>query len=146
MVLSSASREKLMGAHFKPSDPLLRIGKVDPMRPRIQEWEVELKIPVKQVGRLLDAFTELKATELDIDLHLLSQPARTFKGKLARNKVAADPMLNQRARKESQREVLAWVRVSGKDIPQEMQMSPELLLSGTEVHAMIHRGNRARDQ
>jgi hypothetical protein len=33
--------------------------------------------------------------------------------------------------------VLAWVRISGPGIPVENQITPELLLAGTAVHARI---------
>jgi hypothetical protein len=143
IVLTSDFREKLLGNSVKPSDPLLRFGNVDPRKPKLSEWEIELKIPQKHVGQILAAFNNLKTNELDVDLLLVSRPTQTFKGKLARAKVASEATPNQTDNNEPDPVVLAWVRVEGKDIPKEYQLPPELLLTGTEVHARVRCGNHA---
>jgi biotin carboxyl carrier protein len=143
IVLSSDFREKLLGNSVKPSDPLLRFGKVDIHKPKLEEWEIELKIPQKHVGQILSAFNTLKTKELDVDILLVSRPTQTFKGKLARSKVAFEATPNQTDNNEPDPVVLAWVRVSGNDIPKEYQLPPELMLTGTEVHTRVRCGNHA---
>jgi len=143
IVLSSDFREKLQGNYVKPSDPILRFGKADPKKPNNAEWEIELKIPQKHVGQVLASFKTLKVDELDVDILLVSLPTQTFKGKLARAKLASEATPNQSDNNEPEPVVLAWVRVSGKDIPKESQLPPDQLLTGTEVHAKVRCGNRA---
>jgi hypothetical protein len=143
ILLTSDFREKLLGNYVKPSDPLLRFGKVDPRKPKNSEWEIELKIPQKHVGQVLAAYKTLKTEELDVDILLVSAPTRTFRGKLARSRVASEANPNQSDNNEPEPAVLAWVRVDGKDIPKDYQLPPELLLTGTEVHARVRCGNHA---
>jgi hypothetical protein len=143
IVLTSDFREKLVGNSVKPSDPLLRFGSVDPRKPKLSEWEIELKIPQKHVGQILAAYSTLKTNELDVDLLLVSRPTQTFKGKLARAKVASEATPNQTDNNEPDPVVLAWVRVAGEDIPKEYQLPPDLLLTGTEVHARVRCGSHA---
>jgi hypothetical protein len=143
IILTSDFREKLPGYYTKPSEPLLRFGKADPRRPNVDEWEIELKIPQKHIGQVLSAYKGLKTDELDVDLLLVSAPTRTFKGKLARIKVASEATPNQTDNNEPEPVVLGWVRIAGKDIPKDAQLPPELLLTGTEVHARVRCGNHA---
>ncbi|MFO0965833.1 MAG: hypothetical protein U0793_09660 [Gemmataceae bacterium] len=144
VVLSSDFREQLLNRPVKQSDPLLRIGFLNPDKKAREDWEIELKIPQKHIGQVLTAFRNLpEGSELDVDLLLTSAPTRTFKGKLKRDKVAAQANVDKDNNAEPDPIVLAWVRIEGKDIPPEYRIPTELLLTGTEVHARVRCGNRA---
>ena len=143
ILLTSDFREQLLGKYVKKDEPLLRFGKVAIKPPNITEWEIQLKIPQKHIGHILEAFNVLKTDELDVDLLLVSAPTRTFKGKLAFAKVAKEATSSQSDNNEPEPAVLAWVRLSGKGIPKDAQMTPELLVTGTEVHARVRCGNHA---
>jgi hypothetical protein len=143
ILLSSDFKEKLKERHVKPSEPLLRIGFTDPNNPRSSDWEAEVKIPQRHIGQVLKAFQMFGPNSvLDVDLILMSAPTRTFKGKLSKNKVAYEANANRDANNEPEPVVLAWVRLTGADIPEEYQVTPELLLAGTEVHTRVRCGNR----
>ncbi len=102
----------LVGSNVKPSQPLLRIGQVDPKVRKIEEWEIELKIPQKNVGQVLTAYnTGGLGDELDVDLLLAMAPTKTFKGKLKRSRVASEASPNKTENNESEPVVLAWVRI-----------------------------------
>ena len=60
--------------------PLLRIGRADLNNPKIEDWEIELKIPQKYIGQVLEAFQRLgkNGGELEVDLLLVSAPTRIF--------------------------------------------------------------------
>jgi hypothetical protein len=150
----------LKGSFVKPSQQLLRVGRVDTRarKANIAEWEIELKIPQKNIGQILRAFEKLEpGKELDVDLLLSTSPTRTFKGKLRRDKISPEAMPNRSENNESEPVVLAWVRIypvkkndkgeddpSGKyDIPEAYRLPPELLLTGTEVRSRVRCGNRA---
>jgi hypothetical protein len=75
-----------------------------------------------------------------VDILLLTAPTRTFKGKLARSKVAGEANPNRDDNNESEPVVLAWVRIDGEDIPEDARIPHNLLLAGTEVHARIRCG------
>jgi RNA polymerase sigma factor (sigma-70 family) len=136
IVLSSDFREALLNRYVKPNEVLLRVGAADMKNPKVSEWEVELKIPQKHMVQMLRAFANKgPQEELDVDLLLTSYPTRTFKGKLLKSKIALQANADRGANNEPV--VLAWVRISGRGIPAENQITVELLLAGTEVRARI---------
>jgi hypothetical protein len=144
IVLSSDFQEMLKNRFVKEEEQLLRVGYVTPKRPNLNDWEIELKIPQKHVGQVLAAFPAGDPrAELDVDILLLTAPTRVYKGKLARNKIASQANPDKNAHDESEPVVLAWVRVSGADIPKGSQLPPEPLVTGTEVHARVRCGNHA---
>ncbi len=142
-VLNYDFLEHLSGRPVRPSDPLLRLGYVD------GTWEIELKIPQKHIGQVLAAFDYLtkqtgkEVTELDVDMIFKSDPIHTYRGKLARNKIAALATPHQAENaNENEPVVLASVRLSGDDIPADKQAPRDpLYVTGTEVHAKILCGN-----
>ncbi len=152
IILTADFREQLSGAMVKPSQPILRVGKVTPKAKRLNEWEIELKIPQKNIGQVLSAFQrgEGAGGELDVDLLLRTRPTETFKGKLRRDKIAAEAAANRNENNEAEPVVLAWVRIhplkndkGEDDIPADYRLPPELLLTGTEVTTRIRCGDHA---
>jgi hypothetical protein len=138
----------LKGSMVKPAQQLLRVGRVETRgrKANISEWEVELKIPQKNIGQILGSFNNKKlglGDELDVDILLSTSPTQTFKGKLKRDKVSPEAMPNKNDNNESEPVVLAWVRIHGDDIPAAYRVPPELLLTGTEIHTRVRCGNRA---
>src|SRR5437016_1006386 len=83
---------------------------------------------------------------LDVDFLLRSDPTRVFRGKLHRHKVGgeANPSHDEAASASNEAEpvVVAYVRIDGDDIDADRRVPPELLLSGTEVHAKVRCGTR----
>jgi hypothetical protein len=153
IVLSSDFREKLTGTNVNPAQPILRIGAVsDPKNPKRGEWEIELKIPQKHLGQVLLAYkskTNDPNEELDVDILLTTNPTATYKGKLARGKIASEANPNRDANNEAEPMALAWVRISPRkdkdgnnDIPTDNLVPTHLLLTGTEVHSRIRCGDR----
>src|SRR5262249_13193814 len=78
-----------------------------------------------------------------VDLLLSTKPTAIYKGKLVKAKVAAQANANRDANNEPEPVVLAWVQIDTDDIPVDYRLPPELLLTGTEVHARVRCGNRA---
>jgi hypothetical protein len=144
IVLSYMFKENLLYRYVQPNEPLLKVGyvsyksgKYDP-----EDWELELKIPQKHVGQVLKAFeTNDPEEELDVDFLLSSNPTEVFKGRLARKKISPAATPDWTDNNEAQPVVYAWVRIQGKDIPKESQLPPELLLTGTGVHARVRCGD-----
>jgi hypothetical protein len=139
-VLSWDFRETLTNRQVKPSEPLLRLGDKE------KSWEVELKIPEKQVSHLVSAFALAgPGAELDVDILLTSAPTRTFKGKLTADKVAgeATPGREDTPGETAESTVTASVRLDGPGIDPADQVPAELLVSGTEVHAKVRCGDHA---
>lgn len=137
-ILNYDFKETLSGRFVKSSDQLLRIG--DKNGP----WEIELKIPQKHIGQVLQAFDPKNPKkELEVDLLLSSDPTRVFKGRLSRDKIAGEALPNRDDNNESEPVVIATVRIEGNDIPSADRLPRGLLLTGTEVHAKVRCGNRA---
>ncbi len=134
-VLSGDFKNELTGKAVKPSEPLLRLGAKD------GPWEIELKIPQKHIGQVLYAFERLKTKELDVDFLLRTDPTRKYKGKLSRDKIAGEATANHDDNNESEPVVIGYVRIDDESIDPADRLPPELLLSGTEVHAKVRCGN-----
>jgi hypothetical protein len=142
VVLTPDFRDKT-GMPLKESQPIIRIGGYDPnpKKNKVTDWEVELKIQQRYIGHVLSAFSRLKPDEdLDVDILLASEQTRTYKGKLARNKIAAEATPNKDDNNESEPVTLAWVRLSGKDIPDASQLKPSNLTAGLDVRTRIRCG------
>ena len=65
-----------------------------------------------------------------------------YKGKLPRNKVAAEATPNKDDNNEAEPVTLAWVRLQGDDIPEEYRLPPGHLIAGLDVRTRIRCGNR----
>jgi hypothetical protein len=144
IVLTPNFREDWINRRAKPSEPLLTIGQIPQGPFRVEDWEIELKIPQKHIGQILAAFpaNDPKA-ELDVDLLLTSAPTRTYRGRLARDKVSPQADPNRDDNNEPEPAVLAWVRIDGAGIPDGSQLPARLLVKGTEVHAKVRCGQHA---
>ena len=111
---------------------MLRIGSFK--ENNLPDWEVELKISQKYIGQVLMAFDRLKkGDELEVDILLASEPTRMYKGKLWCNKIAAEATPNKDDNNESEPVTIAWVRLSGRDIPANYQLSPVDLIPGLDM-------------
>ena len=69
--------------------------------------------------------------------------AQILSPQLRRDRVAFQAVNDRDAHDEPEPIVRAWVRIDGKDIPEDSRLPLDLLLSGTEVHAKIRCGDRA---
>jgi hypothetical protein len=142
-ILNTDFRENLVGRRVQPNEPLLRIGSTT-AKPKLTEWEVELKIPQKHVGQVLRALE--RKNVLDVDLLLSNDPTHVYVGKLTRDKLAWQLSPNKDAHDEPEPVVSAYVRIypdKDGDIPEGSRVPPELLVTGTEVHSRVRCGNHA---
>jgi hypothetical protein len=140
-VLNSSFREEFTHRTVRPSDPLLRLGAKE------GPWEIELKIPQRHIGQVLQAFEASHAKELPVDFLLRSDPTRTFKGWLRRDKIGGEAVSDKENKDEQEPVVLAYVRIDnsdpgGPEIEPGYRLPPELLLSGAEVRAKVICGPR----
>ncbi len=138
-VLNSSFKEELTNVTVKPSDKILWLGaKGGP-------WEIELKIPQKHLGHVLEAFHGDHKKELDVEFLLRSDPSRKFIGKLRLDKIGSEALSNKEDKDEAEPSVLAYVRIDNDGvnptdpnyIDKGSMLPPEMLLSGVEVHAKI---------
>jgi hypothetical protein len=136
-VLNSNFREELTNKTIKPNEPILRLGKKD------GRWEIELKIPQKHIGQVLQAFETLKTDELDVDLILKSLPTHTYRAKLARKDIGGEATPNRDDNNEAEPIVLAYVRIEGDDIADALPKDQNLRVTGTEVVAKVRCGPHA---
>jgi multidrug efflux pump subunit AcrA (membrane-fusion protein) len=134
-VLNWDFREKRTGAAVRANEQLIRIGN------KSDRWEIELRIPQKNIGQVLHAYDVQQTDELDVDLLLLSAPTKTYKGKLARKDIAGEATPNRDDNNESEPVVYASVRIDGDDIPKNGRLPEDLYVTETEVHAKIRCGN-----
>ena len=137
VVLNYDFRETFTDRYVKPNEQILRLGDVD------AEWEVEVKIPQKYAGHVLEAFEREHKNELDVKIVPLTAPTRSFLGKLSRDKIAGEAVPNLDDKNESEPVVKAWIRIDGDDIPESDRVPRDMLLTDTEAEVKINCGNRA---
>jgi hypothetical protein len=135
-VLSGNFRDESWRRTVKPSDPILRLGAKD------GPWEIELRIPQKHISQVMKAYERNGDQPLDIDFLLRSDPTRTYRGKLHRDKIASEAVPNRDEKDESEPEVIAYASIDDESIDPAYRLSRESLTSGTEVHAKIRCGKR----
>jgi hypothetical protein len=136
-VLSGNFKDEWTNRQAQPSDSLLRLGAKD------GPWEIEMKIPQKHISQVLNAFGREKTDVLDVDFLLRSDPTRTYKGKLFRDRIAGEATPNRDDNNESEPYVLAYVSVDHPDIEAAYRLPNASLVSGTEVHAKVRCGDHA---
>ncbi|HEX4588638.1 MAG TPA: hypothetical protein VH120_01835, partial [Gemmataceae bacterium] len=137
-VLDPDFREKFNNQYVKPSDPIMRLGDVN------GPFEVELKIPEKHIGQVKKAFkTDEADPRLDVDLLVMSDPTRRFRGVLYKSRVAGEATANRDDHNESAPVVLAYISLDDKSIPEDLRVPRELITTGVEVHAKILCGDHA---
>jgi hypothetical protein len=133
-VLNGNFKDEWTNRMARPSDALLRLGAKD------GPWEIELRIPQKHISQVLGAFERNGGQPLDIDFLLRSDPTRTYRGKLYREKIASEAVPNRDDKDESEPEVIAYASIDDNNIDPNYRLSREALTSGTEVHAKIRCG------
>ncbi len=134
-VLNGNFREEWTEKMAQPSDPLLRLGAQD------GPWEIMLKIPQKHYGQVINGYKYLNTDRLDVDFLLRTDPTKTYRGILEFKRIAGEATPGHDDNNEPEPYVMAFVRVTGDDIPEDMRLPHGALVSGTEVHAKVRCGN-----
>jgi hypothetical protein len=133
-VLNGNFKDDWLNRPAKPSDPILKLGAKD------GPWEIELRIPQKHISQVLKAYEGSHGEPLDVDFLLRSDPTRTYRGKLYRDRIASEAIPNRDEKDESEPEVIAYVSIDDPSIDPAYALSREALTSGTEVHAKVRCG------
>ena len=137
-VLNGNFIDEFKGKTVRPNEPILRLGAKE------GPWEIELKIPQKHIGQVLGAYRDLNTKVLDVDFLLRSDPTRTFRGKLYRNRVAGEANANrEEGNTEAEPTILAYVQINDPSIDRAKWVPREMLVSGTEVHSKIRCGDKS---
>lgn len=144
-VLNADNREFRLGQQVKTNEPLMRLGWVD------GPWHVAMKIPSRNIGHVLSAFTDAKKHKvdaagrqyLDVDLLLTSDSKTSYYGRLYKDKITGQAVPNKDDHNESDPIVTAYVQVNMDDVPKEKWIPEELYVTGQEVHARIRCGDHA---
>ena len=131
--------EDMVNSTVKPSDKLLWLGAKD------GPWEVEMKIPQKHIGQVLQSFHGDRKKELDVDFLLRSDPTRAYKGKLRLDRIGGEALSNKEDKDEAEPTVLAYVRIDNDDPDPDLAkidagylLPHDMAPPGTEVHGKIH--------
>jgi hypothetical protein len=142
-ILNSDFQDQWLNKTAKPTEPILSVGlKEGP-------WEIELKIPQKHIGQVLAAFERFGKDDqgnyrpLEVDFLLKSDPTKTYKGLLRRNRIAAEATPARDETSEAEPVVIAYVDVEDAAIPEADRLPVGNRVAGTEVHAKVRCGNHA---
>jgi hypothetical protein len=137
-VLEPDFREKFSNQYVKPSDAIMTLGDIK------GPFEAELKIPEKHIGQVKRAFAKDEADpKLDVDLLILSETTRKFRGVLYKSRLAAEATPDRDDHNEQAPVVIAYVSLNDKSIPENLRVPREYVVTGVEVHAKILCGSHA---
>ncbi|HEY2911410.1 MAG TPA: efflux RND transporter periplasmic adaptor subunit [Gemmataceae bacterium] len=140
------ARENLLGRTVKPSEVLQRVGNIE------GTWQVELKIPQRNIGQIMRAFTDPKLHKeeagtkkkyLDVDVMLRSMPDSRYLGRLYQDDMAGEAVPNKNEHDENEPVVTAYVKLNLDDIPQAKRIPEPQFVSGLEVSTRIRCGDHA---
>jgi hypothetical protein len=138
------ARENLLGRTVKPNEVLQRVGNVE------GAWQVELKIPQRNVGQIMRAYTDPKLYLLDngrkyleVDVLLSSMPDSRYTGWLYLDDLAAEAVPNKNEHDENEPVVTAYVKLNLDGIPQAKRIPETQFVSGLEVRTRIRCGDHA---
>ena len=144
-VLNDDRRESLSGRTMQPQDELLRVGNLE------GAWQVELKIPQRNVGQINRAFANPKLHKaeaggrryLDVDVLLASMPDTRYLGRLYQDEMAQEAVPNKNEHDENEPVVTAYVKLNLDDIPQDKWVPRGQFTTGLEVRTRIRCGEHA---
>lgn len=139
------ARENLLGRTVKPNEVLQRVGNIE------GAWQVELKIPQRNVGQIMRAFEDAKLHKadaigrkfLDVDVLLSSMPDTRYLGRLYQDDLAAEAVPNKNEHDENEPVVTAYIKLNLDDIPQEKRIPESQFVAGLEVRTRIRCGDHA---
>ena len=138
------ARENLLGRTVKTNEVLQRVGNVE------GAWQVELKIPQRNIGQIARAFTDPKLHKLDagrkfldVDVLLSSMPDTRYLGRLYQEDMAAEAVPNKNEHDENEPVVTAYIKLNLDDIAQEKRVPESQFVCGLEVRTRIRCGDHA---
>jgi hypothetical protein len=147
-VLNENRNETLYGRTVRPNEELVRLGNIE------GNWQVELKIPQRNVGQIARAFVEpgMHKTEadgrkyLDVDVLLASMPDTRYLGRLYQSEINAEAVPNKNEHDENEPVVTAYVKLNlknVKDFPEERFVPRSQFVTGLEVRTRIRCGDHS---
>jgi hypothetical protein len=139
------ARENLIGRTVKPNEVLQRVGNIE------GSWQVELKIPQRNIGQVMRAFDDPKLHKtdsigrkyLDVDVLLSSMPDTRYLGRLYQDDLAAEAVPNKNEHDENEPVVTAYVKLNLDDFPPEKRIPESQFVAGLETRTRIRCGDRA---
>ncbi len=143
-VLNDDRRENLVGRTIRPSEEVVRVGNLE------GAWQVELKIPQRNVGQIMRAFTDPTLHKLDngrpyldVDVLLASMPDDRFLGRLYQDDLMAEAVPNKDEHDENEPVVTAYVKLNLEDMPAGVWVPEAQFVTGLEVRTRVRCGDHA---
>lgn len=146
-VLNENRQEALIGRTLRPSEEVIRLGYLEGM------WHVELKIPQRNVGQIMRAFTtpgqfkreggDTGRKYLDVDVLLSSMPDDSYRGRLYLDDLSAEAVPNKDEHDENEPVVTAYVKLDVDEIPAELRAPRSQYVTGLEVRTRVRCGDHA---
>jgi hypothetical protein len=143
-VLNDDRRENLVGRTVRPSEDVLRVGNLE------GAWQIELKIPQRNVGQIARAFSDPSMHKLDngrpyldVDVLLASMPDSRFLGRLYKDDLAAEAVPVKDEHDENEPVVTAYVKLNLDDMPADVRIPESQFVTGLEVRTRVRCGDHA---
>jgi len=162
-ILSSDFEDNWKGKHVKPTDPIISFGlkegpweielkipqkhigqvlaEAERERARMKAARKEELKKTRKVDNIPDNDPALKIEDsevvLQVDFLLRSDPTRTYRGLLHRNRIAAEATPQKDESSEAEPVVMAFVDIESSAIPAEQRLDRRDRVAGTEVHGKI---------
>ena len=141
-VLNDDRRETLLGRTVRPNEEITRVGNLEGM------WQIELKVPQRNVGQIMRAFADPKQHKtdagrpyLDVDVLLSSMPDTRFLGRLYRDEMSAEAVPNKNEHDENEPVITSYVKLNLDDFPADWKVPESQFVTGLEVRTRIRCGD-----
>jgi hypothetical protein len=144
-VLNSDNTNELMNRVLRPNEPIQKLGYYE------GEWHVHLKVPQRNLGHVLKAFTDAAHYKtddkgkkyLDVDLLVTSESDTKYFGRLYEEDLAREVIPNRDDHNESEPVSVGYVKIDISQIPEGRRVPRTLFASGQEVHIRILCGQHS---
>jgi hypothetical protein len=148
VVLNENRNETLRGRTVQPKEELLRVGNLK------GTWQVELKIPQRNIGQVLRGFSDPEHYKidksdgrerryLDVDVLLASMPDESFMGRLYQDELSYEAVPHKDEHNENEPVVTAYVKLNLDDFPADLKIPEAQFVTGLEVRTKIRCGKHA---
>ena len=148
-VLNDDRRENLLGRTLRPNEEIMRVGNLE------GAWQVELKIPQRNIGQVLKAFADPESHHVEkdpvkgdrkylvVDVLLSSQPDTSYEGRLYRDDLMAEAVPNKNEHDENEPVVTAYVKLNVPGTDEAKWVPRNHLVTGLEVRTRVRCGKHA---
>jgi hypothetical protein len=144
-VLNADNSNEMVNRILRPSDAIQKLGYSE------GEWHIQVKVPQRNLGHVLKAFTNPKLSRLDdkgkkfldVDLIVTSESDTKYYGRLYEDDLAREVVPNKDDHNESEPVSIGYIKIDWDGIPENRKIPRTLFVSGQETKIVVRCGDHA---